>query len=92
MAVMLDNFASSQQRALQAMREKCNRLKKKNETLEEFINASKYAMVVKYGHADILQMVRYSLLLQYRLFLPHHRTTYSTKVTAPCTQATSELV
>ncbi|KAK7897589.1 hypothetical protein LTR67_004218 [Exophiala xenobiotica] len=40
MAVMLNNFAMSQQRALQAMRDKCNKLKKKNETLEEFINTS----------------------------------------------------
>jgi hypothetical protein len=37
---MLNNFAMSQQRALQAMRDKCNKLKKKNETLEEFINTS----------------------------------------------------
>ncbi|KAI1620231.1 hypothetical protein EDD37DRAFT_169443 [Exophiala viscosa] len=40
MTIMLENFASSQQRALQAMRDRCNRLKKKNETLEEFINTS----------------------------------------------------
>ncbi|KIV81710.1 hypothetical protein PV11_03875 [Exophiala sideris] len=40
MTIMLDNFASSQQRALQAMRDRCNRLKRKNETLEEFINTN----------------------------------------------------
>ncbi|KIW18999.1 hypothetical protein PV08_03289 [Exophiala spinifera] len=38
MEVMLDNYAKSQQRALQAMRDKCNKLKKKNEKLEEIIN------------------------------------------------------
>jgi len=37
---MLDNYAKSQQRALQAMRDKCNKLKKKNEKLEEIINRS----------------------------------------------------
>jgi len=45
MTIMLENFASSQQRALQAMKDRCNRLKKKNETLEEFINTSEYAKI-----------------------------------------------
>ncbi|KAK6387021.1 hypothetical protein LTS17_000286 [Exophiala oligosperma] len=40
MEVMLENYAMSQQRALQAMRDRCNKLKKKNEKLEEKINRS----------------------------------------------------
>lgn len=42
MEVMLENYAMSQQRALQAMRDRCNKLKKKNEKLEEKINRSEH--------------------------------------------------
>jgi hypothetical protein len=60
---MLNNFAMSQQRALQAMRDKCNKLKKKNETLEEFINTSEwYTPLVG---IDILNSRRHSAAIAF---------------------------
>lgn len=63
MAVMLNNFAMSQQRALQAMRDKCNKLKKKNETLEEFINTSKWDTL--FVGIDILSWHRHSAAIAF---------------------------
>jgi hypothetical protein len=55
MSIFIENFAKTQQRSLQSMKDTCSKLRQKNAMLEEILNSSKISIVLAQALSDLFR-------------------------------------